>query len=145
MPHVTFPIGASGPVLDLGIGVSEPRAKALHAAKQPVPKAVRIRALIDTGASGTCVDPGCLSSLALTPIGQASIHTPTTGNTPHSCNQYDVSITLFHPGLMMTLPVVAVIESNLSIQGIQALLGRDVLSNCLFVYDGGAGTFALAF
>lgn len=45
----------------------------------------------------------------------------------------------------ITLPIVPVVEAHLSFQGIQALLGRDILSNCLFLYDGQSGVFTLAF
>ena len=60
-------------------------------------------------------------------------------------SQYDVSLTLLHPKLSLNFGAVAVIGSQLSPQGIQALIGRDVLKNCLFVYDGQAGIFSLAF
>ena len=39
----------------------------------------------------------------------------------------------------------AVFESGLNGQGIQALIGRDDLSNSLLVYDGRADLFSLAF
>ena len=63
----------------------------------------------------------------------------------HSANTYDVSLMLLHPKLTLTLGNVPVGESQLSVQGIQALIGRDVLQNCLFVYDGQSGLFSLAF
>ena len=146
MPHVTLPISSpGGPILDLGIAVSEPHERALRAANKPVPPPVRIRALVDTGASGTCVDPTCLKSLGLTSKGQTPIRTPSTGATPHFCDQYDVSIILLHKSITLRLAAVPIIASDLAIQGIQALLGRDVLSRCLLVYDGSAGSFTLSF
>ncbi len=45
----------------------------------------------------------------------------------------------------MRLGTVAVIESELEVQGFQVLVGRDVLENCLLVYDGQTGIFTLAF
>jgi hypothetical protein len=54
-------------------------------------------------------------------------------------------MTLVHPTSQFTLDTVSVMEAALEGQGIQALIGRDILKNCLFVYDGKAGTFALAF
>jgi hypothetical protein len=44
--------------------------------------------------------------------------------------------------LVLTVPVIA---TELASQGISALIGRDVLSSCLFVDDGNAGSFILAF
>jgi hypothetical protein len=60
-------------------------------------------------------------------------------------NQYDVSLILLHPNLTLSWGAVPVVESQLMVQGIHCLLGRDVLSNCLLVYDGVAGTFVFAF
>jgi hypothetical protein len=145
MPHLTQQIAPDGPLVDLLVGVSHPRAQALVRQKQPIPNPVQIRALIDTGASCSCVDAQVLSSLRLMPTGSTPIHTPPTKDTPHSASQYDVSLTLLHPKLHLTFQAVPVLETHLSFQGIQALIGRDVLGNCLFVYDGEAGHFSLAF
>jgi hypothetical protein len=73
------------------------------------------------------------------------MHTPSTGAQVHHANLYDVSLVLMHPALSLSISNVAVAEAQLSIQGIQALIGRDVLKNCLLVYDGQNGTFTLAF
>jgi hypothetical protein len=43
------------------------------------------------------------------------------------------------------LPAVSVLESALKVQGIDALIGRDVLQYCLLVYDGRASTISMAF
>jgi hypothetical protein len=40
---------------------------------------------------------------------------------------------------------IPVIEANLSQQGIQALIGRDVLGNGVLWYNGHAGILSLAF
>src|SRR5205085_2512733 len=85
-------IDQNGPILNALIGVSEGRRAALTTANQPIPAAVRIRALVDTGASCTCVDPSVLQSLNLTPTGVTPVNTPSTGSTPHLANEYDVSI-----------------------------------------------------
>jgi predicted aspartyl protease len=145
MPHLTLQIASGGPLVDIQVGVSEEREDALLKAGLPVPNPVQIRALIDTGASCTCIDPSALQSLGLTPTGSTPIHTPSTGGTAQNADQYDVSVILLHPNLQLTIPTVAIIEAELSIQGIQALIGRDVLQGCLLIYDGQAGIFTLAF
>jgi len=61
------------------------------------------------------------------------------------CSQYDVSFVLQHPTLHVTLPAVGVLSTSLLLMGIHALIGRDVLSRCLLVYDGSASRFSLAF
>ena len=146
MPHLTLQIAPGGPIIDLLVAVSRARSQALQAGGQPVPNPVQIRALVDTGASCTCIDPSVLKSLGLTPTGTAPIHTPSTGQKPHYANQYDVSLVLLHLKLSLTFHTAAVVEAHLAaVQGVQGLVGRDLLSNCLLVYDGQSGRFTLAF
>ena len=145
MPHLTLPVGVGGPVIDLLIGVSEPRALALRAAGKTVPANVNARLLVDTGASCTCIDPSVLAPLQLTPTGTTTIHTPSTQGTGHSVNQFDVSIIMVQSLVWRSWKAWPVIESNLSGQGIHGLLGRDILAHCLMTYDGAAKTFCLGF
>ncbi|MBL8230603.1 MAG: aspartyl protease family protein [Bryobacterales bacterium] len=145
MPHLTLPISTSGPVVDVVISVSSARREALIAANMPVPQPVPIRALVDTGASGTCIDAGVMRSLQLSPTGAIPIHTPSTGGQPHQANTFDINLTLCHPQLTMTKQNIPVTEAHLAVQGIHGLIGRDVLRSCLFVYDGQGGVFALSF
>lgn len=145
MPHLTQQFSISGPIIDVLVGVSHPKRDALLAAGFPVPSPVPMRTLIDTGASSTCVDPYIIQALSLTPSGSISIHTPSTNGAALNCNQYDISLVLIHPKLSFTFGALPVIESNLISQGIQALLGRDVLKECLFIYDGASGLYTLTF
>ena len=145
MPHLTLQNSIGGPLIDLWIGASNARAEALTRVGKQAPAPLLIRGLIDTGASSTCIDPQILKTLELTPTGEVAIHTPSTGSAPHFAYQYDVSLTLVHPNHKLEIGTVPVIEATLSGQGIQALIGRDVLEQCLFIYDGQTGTFTLAF
>lgn len=86
-----------------------------------------------------------LKALSLRPTGIVPIHTPSTSGTPHQAYQYDVSLVLLNPKLNLTFGAVPVTEASLKVQGIDALVGRDILSDCLLVYDGQTGIFALAF
>lgn len=137
MPHFTLPVALpGGPVIDIMVGPSQARAHALSQAGQPVPVPVSVRALIDTGASCTCIDPAALSTLGLSPRGVTPVFTPSTGSIPHLANTYDVSIVIPCGTMIpLSLPNVPITESALSNQGIHALLGRDVLSRCIFIYN----------
>ena len=146
MPHLSLPISPGGPILDCFIGVSNARAEALRRANQAVPVPIQVRALVDTGASCTGIDPSILSTLGIVSTGTTQVHTPsTTSGQPHVANQFDVSLILNHPMISRTFMAVPVIESALLHQGIQALISRDILAFCLLTYDGQAGIFCLGF
>ena len=146
MPHLSIPFTGQGPLIDLLVGISAQRRKAMERVGQPIPAYQKARALIDTGASSTCIDPTILKPLELTATGAILIHTPSTGGTPHLCEQFDVALGIDHPTKdPMMLPTIPVIATGLAAQGIGALIGRDVLSSCLFIYDGAAASFTLAY
>jgi hypothetical protein len=128
------------------VGVSLPRLEVLKAANQAIPAPVAIRALVDTGASCTCVDPAVMLNLGLTPTGNVQV--VTAGNKPESRDQYDVALIIpsgpTDPVLILgAIPVVA---SNLKQdQGFDALIGRDILSQCILNYNGTMKTFTIAY
>ena len=142
--HSTLTIGQ--PLLKAFVGLSVPRQQALKAAGQPVPSIVSVTFLIDTGASGTCVDPNSVSTLGLVPTGAAQIQTPSTNGMPHSCNTYDISLIIPSPmGMPFLVNALPVVESVLKPQGIDGLMGRDVLSMCTLYYNGPEGSYTLAY
>lgn len=114
-----------------------------------MPSPIPVVGLIDTGASGTCLDPAIIKQLQLTPTGVVEVNTPSTGETPHEAQQFDVSLVI--PGATTQAPplsigTLAVLESRLfDQQGFHALIGRDILSLCVMVYNGDGGFFTLAF
>jgi hypothetical protein len=149
MPFFTLQVTTEGPMMNALVSVSGARRAALVAAGQPVPEPVTIRALVDTGASGTCVDPSVLEALALTPTGSVLVATASTGSAPRPLDQYDVAIVV--PGASpnhapLFVENIAVLSAELLQQhGFHALIGRDILSLCLLSYDGMIGAFTLAY
>lgn len=131
------------------IGVSEGRGTALTSASIVIPNRVPVHALVDTGASATCVDPSVLQALNLTPTGSTMVKTPLTGNQPVPCDQYDVSLvvppasTQQLPLYIGTLPVIC--TELLISQGFHVLVGRDVLSQCVLIYNGDMNMFTLSY
>jgi hypothetical protein len=148
MPAINLPITALGPLLKVTVGVSHYRAAVLKKKGHQVPPGSQGTFLVDTGASGTCVDAKLLKPLGIQPTGSVDIQTPSTGKVPHPCSQYDVAILI--PGMQQAqdglfIPALAVIETSLSTQGIGGLLGRDVLDCCIFIYNAGLKSFTLAY
>ena len=76
MPSINVQITSLGPLVLATVGVSVPKQLALQAAGLPPPAGGQGRFLIDTGASGTCVDSALIAKLGLTPTGSVNIHTP---------------------------------------------------------------------
>lgn len=147
MPYFTIQITPLGPIVDAFIAVSAAKRTALIQAKQPIPPQQVIRALIDTGASCTCIDPSVLTALNLTPTGSTLVNTPSTGNKPQPASTYDVSLTIpCGPQMAFSIDTLEVVESLLvAQQGFHVLIGRDVLKHCHFSYDGRFQLFTLAY
>ena len=149
MPHFTLQLINEGPLVTAIAAASQARVAALTAAGQPVPNAVPMRALIDTGASCTCIDPSVLTSLQLAPTGTVTLNTPSTGSQPHVAYQYDISLVIPGPSAghaPLVFQNLAVCCTELLVaQGFHALIGRDVLQHCVMTYNGSAGFFTLAY
>lgn len=148
MTHFTLQIQGLGPLVKASIGVSAGREAALKAAGQPVPSFVHVTALIDTGASCTCVDPTMLAPLGLSSTGPARVTTPSTGTTAVHYQQFDVCLLI--AGFSLAQPIfrrdtIAVVELDLKGLGVDVLIGRDILSECVLHYNGVTGAYTLAF
>lgn len=148
MPSINVTFGQAGPLIQAHIGLSGPRRQVLLAAGQPVARFVVGTFLVDTGASTTCVDPALVAPLGLTPTGTVMMQTPSTAGTPHSCYQYDV--TVFIPGSRQSDPgfvidALPVSETHLRSQGIDGLIGRDVIDRCVLIHNGPMGWLTISF
>ena len=62
-------------------------------------------------------------------------------------NQYDVGVAIFSSPneAPLVIPLLSVAELPLANQGFEALIGRDVLSRCVLVYNGKVDQYTLAF
>lgn len=148
MPHISGTITPWGPLINVMISLSQPRLQALQQLGMPVPPPKVAKLVVDTGASMTAIDEAILTALNLTPTGTQSIHTPSTQGTPHQVNLYDVGIIIFgFPNMPPALVVGAhpVIDGNYKAQGIDGLLGRDILSMGRVIYGGPDSYFMISF
>lgn len=148
MPHFTNPIDPGGaPLVQAVFHISFPRFVHMSGANVPIPDPFVGLALLDTGASVSCLDPSVIEHLQLQPRNMEDVLTPSTGNQPHLAAEYDVSVVIF-TGKQKDLPLanhcMPIVQSELLLsQRIHALIGRDILRDCIFNYNGN-GYFSLS-
>lgn len=110
MPQISGGYGPSGVIIDVWIGVSDPRANAMRAVGQSVPSPIRLPFLVDSGADTTMVNEDTMRSLAIPQRGARDIVGSTTHIAPTTCNSYDVRFELRTPGEhALVLPALEVL------------------------------------
>jgi hypothetical protein len=136
-----------GAILDISVGIHLARQARLLNARLPVPPHLLIPAQIDTGTEFSTVDVRILEELKIKPIDEIDVRTPSPVEQPQKFYRYPVCLSLDHVGEReLVVPTVQVLGCCFSEdEGIKAMLGRDVLQQCLFVLDGKAGVFSLAY
>jgi len=58
----------------------------------------------------------------------------------YPCNLYAAQISI---PPVLTFPAPRAMGANIATQGLVAIIGRDVLQGCVFIYNGGAGQITL--
>ncbi len=119
------------------VSIEQNAAKSLLALGKTIPTKTGF-ALIDTGASNTCIDEQAAEELGLPVIDVGSMHS--ASHEKHPCNIYPVQITT----QVAILNSQRTMGANLAPQGLLVLIGRDVLSACSIFYNGPAGQFTLS-
>ena len=144
MSHLKARFNKSGPIVEVWVGVSEPRKRLLKALGMSVPPALLLNLILDTGAETTMVDEQHMRTLALNVRGQRDILTATSDEKPTSCNTYDVELkfkTYGDPPLVVS--ALEIIGRPLFNHSIDGMIGRDVLGRVKLLIDGPAWTFRL--
>ena len=132
------------PAIDVKIMATPQRVAQLKKAGLAFPEPVTIPALLDTGASGSSIDVNVIKGLGLTPTGSAQVHTP---GKLSMMDEYDVSFVIGPGGDESRSFSVSVIGAELASGGggFLALIGWNILVDCILTCDGPAGTFTLEY
>jgi predicted aspartyl protease len=130
---------ALGPVVDMRVWIGTPVEEVLKKSGDSLPDPVLVKGMIDTGATGTVIQPEIAKKLRLQPVGVVTISTPSSENVP--CYQYIVR--LIFPSNVIVEAIA--VEAPLKGQHIQCLIGRDVLAHGVLVYTGYINQFSLSF
>jgi hypothetical protein len=146
MPVISGHLGDHGAVLDILVGVDEVRRELLRKHQFPVPAPVRVPVQIDTGTAYSAVDGAVLQALDLKQIDTIAVRTPSTAEAPHQFRRFVVSLSVGAGDGQLVLASLLVLSCHfLPEEGIQGLLGQDVLALCDFHYHGRGKTFSLEF
>ncbi len=150
MPIVSGRLTPAGAVVDIVVGVGPRRLALLQRLGLPVPAPVFLKAQIDTGANITGLTGRVFSALELPPVGSVAILTPSTRpDAPHHCDLFDVTLSFVADGRAQPFGGLRVIAADGwhpgAEQGVEALIGRDVLDRCVFSYLGPDRAFTFAF
>jgi predicted aspartyl protease len=125
-----------GPVVQVSVTIEQNAGRAFSDHVWPQPRTGL--ALIDTGASNTCIDEALARELGLPVVDVGRLSSAT--HAEQQCNVYPVEIAL--PTVVLSSP--RTLGASLAPQGLIALIGRDVLQSCLFFYNGPVGQITLS-
>jgi hypothetical protein len=146
MALLTLPTRADGLRTDVLIGHDAAFLQALQTAGRPLPAPASARGLFDTGSDVTCVVPGILSALGLSPTNK--VWTQTASGSV-AVDLYDVSLTLFDPAggprTSFFRPAWTVMGLPHDLPTVDALIGMDLINELVLTVDGPARRFTLAF
>lgn len=136
----------AGAFLTMDVHLPPVLATALTTAGQTVPPAQSGVALVDTGATMTCVHEPVLLGLGLNAVGTVNSG---TANGQVQQTLYMARVTFPEVGWSLDLPVVGVDLTGQMIltdppQQLFALVGRNLLHNCILVWNGPGGYWTIA-
>lgn len=143
--HVPPALQAKGAILQVEVNLPQPLIDLLSAQAKPIPAPSVGMALIDTGASMTCVEESILTALGINPIGLVSLGTAAG---PVQRPLYAAKLAFPETKLLAELSRVVAVDlrgQTIGDKPLIALVGRDILQVCQFTYNGSGGFFILAF
>jgi Retroviral aspartyl protease len=146
MPQITGSLQPEGALADVLIGLNQTEVQKLRNALQAVPPSKRLRALIDSGAEMTCLDPSIVQALSLVWKTASLTNMPSITGVTYS-SFYQADVTILHPSgkrrqhFMVKDWVVC--ELPLGVLGYDVVIGRDILDLMRFTYDGFAQEYML--
>ena len=130
----------TGPRVPVVLSPLEEQLQLPSSRGEAIPSPVIGHALIDTGASVTCIDRDAAKKAGLAIVDSGPMHSATHANEIVPIYAGRLSI----QGLPNNIEARRAFGANLKSQGLTALIGRDVLAQCMFVYNGIDSSFSLA-
>jgi predicted aspartyl protease len=138
--HPSLALLQHGPIVQVVVGLAKSFADQLLQQGQMPPAPLSGRALIDTGASTTCLDEDAARTLGLPAIDVIQMVSASHSATQQ--NVYPIQMQIVGSPIIVEVP--RSIGANLNSQGILALIGRDYLQHCTLFYNGVTGEITLS-
>ena len=132
-------MGQFGPCVQVAVTVSDTVARPIIEGGGELPPPESGRALIDTGASVTCIDQSAADKLNLPVIDVGKM--TSASHAAVDCNVYPVK---FEIQGFVSVNANRAMGAELKSQGLIALIGRDLLQHCTLYYNGANGQFTLS-
>ena len=127
-------------MVQVAVSVEQNIAQQLLAQGLSLPTPERGLALIDTGATSTCIDEAAAARLNLPAIDVVTVASVSHASTQQSVHPIQIEVV----GLPITIGAPRAIGAPLAAQGLVVLIGRDVLQHCTLFYNGLIGSFSLS-
>jgi predicted aspartyl protease len=124
-----------GPVIQVTVALAASFVQGLQQAGHAVPAPISGWALVDTGASDTCIDTAHAQQMGLPAIDVVTMVSASHAATPQ--NVYPIRIEFANVLIVIDAP--RAMGAHLAGQGLLLLIGRDALQHCTFTYNGLAG------
>jgi predicted aspartyl protease len=128
-----------GPRLQITVELADQVAQELIKRKEPLPAPSAGFALIDTGSASSCIDEETATSMHLPIVGRTKL--ATASHKDAEANQYPIKLKI--QGVPIAFNLTTAIGVPIKCQGLMAIIGRDMLQLCCFIYNGGTGTITL--
>ena len=146
MPSIlgqTQNLQALGAVLPVKVGVPKVLRDVLAKKNETPRPPMTVQALIDTGASRTCISPDICQKLNLKPHGVGKM---LTVGEPTFADVYNIYMDIeMGPGNFVVLDPIMVFAPSLAGAGnFQCLIGRDILAGASFTYLGYVNMFSFS-
>jgi len=139
MPILNAPLNNSnnGPIIEVTLLPPQPVVQYLESRNQKVPSK-KVKALIDTGASCSCITKVIARTLKLEQRDMQLVRTP-SGKSKRPLYDIGVILPVSSPETIEVQAIGAIIKNP----NYQVLIGRDVLNYCTLFYNGKGNAFTL--
>jgi hypothetical protein len=145
VPQLALDAQSNGLLVDVRIWFSSVRRSQMFRLGLNVPPPIEATLIIDTGADTTMINDQHMRALGLEPISQTRVMTSTSQGLSVPCDVYDISLEIINRtgNPSWFIQPLAVLAKPLLNQATEGMVGRDVLSQGILVYDGPRNRFNL--